>query len=118
MMKKRILTLIILGLGVAMMIAGLFILFQCNASHTGGRGGLVRASTSTEFGADFYTYSVQATALAANAAVDLYKLLSIVSGIFFIFAGGVEVCVTLLLTNIEDLFRVEDRVEDSFEIEE
>ena len=55
-----------------------------------------RASTSIQFGADFYTTSAQATGLAANAVIDLYKLVSMASGIFFLFVGGVEICLTLL----------------------
>ena len=102
--KKRLLTLVILALGVVMMVAGLMILCQNGVSHTGRNGGLVRASTSIEFGADFYTTSAQATALAANAVTDLYKLGSVATGIFFMFVGGVEICVTLLLTDIKELF--------------
>lgn len=111
MKKKRILTLIILGLGVTMVLAGLVILCQCGVSHTGHSLGLSRASTTIEFGADFYTTSAQATGLAANAVIDLYKLTSVVTGIFLMFVGAMDICVTLLLTDIKELFRKEKSVE-------
>lgn len=107
MKKKKIMTTIILVLGVAMILAGLAILFQSGADHTGYNGGVVRASTSIEFGADFYTTSAQTTGLAANAVVDLYKLTSIIAGIFFIFVGGIDICVTLLLAEKKEIFKKE-----------
>ncbi len=108
---KKILTWIILGLGVGMVLAGLVILCQSGVSHTGHNYGLSRASTTIEFGADFYTTSAQATGLAANAVIDLYKLTSMVTGIFFMFVGGIDICVTLLLTDIKELFRKEKPID-------
>lgn len=98
MTQKKLFTIIILALGAVMILTGIILLFQCNAEHTGAHGGVTRASTSIEFGGDFYTHSAQYTGLAANAVVDLYKLTSIIGGIFFIFIGAVDICVTLLLT--------------------
>lgn len=107
MKKQKIITLIILALGVAMALAGLVILFQSGTDHTGHTGGAVRASTSIEFGADFYTTSAQTTGLAANAVVDLYKLTSIIAGIFFTFVGSMDICVTLLLVDMKGIFSKE-----------
>ena len=104
-MKKKVLTIIILALGIALMVAGVVLVSQAGADHCGPGLGLSRASTSIKFGADFYTTSAQATGLAANAAIDLYELMSIATGIFFLFVGGVEICVTLLLTDIKELFK-------------
>ena len=84
-------------------MAGLIILCNAGDSHTGYRGGLTYASTSIEFGADFYTSSAQYTGLAANAVVDLYKLVSIAIGLFFMFVGVIDICVTILQTNITEL---------------
>lgn len=105
MTKKKIITIIILALGMALMLAGIVILCQAGTDHCGYGGGVSRASTSIKFGGDFYTTSAQYTGLAANAVTDLYELLSIVTGVFFIFVGGMDVCVTLLLTDIKSLFK-------------
>lgn len=78
-------------LGIALIIVGvIFILSEGN--HTGYNGGLSRASTSIEFGADFYTSSAQYTGLAANALVDLYNLVQNAIGIFFVFIGATDWC--------------------------
>ena len=111
MLKKKVVTLIILGLGVAMILAGACVMFQSDAYHTGYGGGVSRASTSIKFGGDFYTTSAQYTGLAANTVTDLYQLTSIVTGIFFVFVGGMDICVTLLLTDIRELFDKKKPVE-------
>lgn len=101
--KKKCFTYIILGLGLLLTLVGIVILCQCGSDHLGSNNsGVIRASTSVEFGADFYTHSAQYTGLAANTLIDTYKLLSIAIGIFFIVVGLTEVSVTLLLTK-EDL---------------
>lgn len=100
-MMKKVLTLIILVLGVAMILSGAYLIAQYDGDHTGARGGLSRASTSIEFGADFYTTSAQATGLAANAVTDLYDLVAIATGIFFIFVGSMDICVTLLVMDVK-----------------
>lgn len=105
MKKKRILVSTILILGVLLIVTGLILIGQAGTDHTGYNGGVSRASTSIEFGADFYTRSAQYTALAANAVTDLYELVSVSTGIFFVFVGGLDICVTLLLANIKELFR-------------
>lgn len=89
----------LLLLGIAMVIVGIVFLLQSGSSHTGANGsGVTRASTSIKFGADFYTTSAQYSALAANAVVDLYKIVTLAIGAFFIFSGGFSICVTLLVT--------------------
>lgn len=108
--KKRILTIAILALGVLLIIAGMILIVQAGTDHTGYNGGISRASTSIEFGGDFYTRSAQYTALAANAATDLYALVSISTGIFFVFIGGIEVCLTLLLTDAKELIKKKELV--------
>ncbi len=98
--KKRICSLVLLFLGLVMVVIGFILICQMGASHTGHGGGLVRASTSIQFGGDFQTTSAQATGLAANAVIDLYKLLSFVSGMFFIFVGCVDICLILMKTEL------------------
>ena len=115
--KKKMLTILLLALGVAVMIAGVAILGQNGEHHTGNGGGIFRASTSVEYGADFYTDSVQATGLAANAVIDLYQLLSIAIGIFFLFIGGLDITITLLLTDMATLFQKEPTAETKEKIE-
>lgn len=110
MSKKKFLCSVILALGVCLIVSGIVLLFH-NGNHCGYSYGLSRASTSIEFGADFYTTSAQYTGLAANATVDLYRLLSIVSGIFFIFVGGIDVCITMYFTDVKNLFKSEKVVE-------
>ncbi len=103
--SKKIVSLALLALGLLMVLVGVILICQMGASHTGGNGGLSRASTSIRFNADFYTTSAQATGLAANSVIDIYKLLSFVSGMFFIFVGGMDICLTLLKFDIEDELR-------------
>lgn len=108
--KKKTLTIAILALGVFLIIAGMILIGQAGTDHTGHNGGVSRASTSIEFGGDFYTSSAQYTALAANSVTDLYELVSVATGIFFMFIGGTDVCVTLLLTDIKELFKKKELV--------
>ena len=103
MTKKKIITIALLALGVALVLAGFIFICQAGTSHTGHSGGVSRASTSIKFGGDFYSTSAQYTGLAANAATDIYKLLSNVAGIFFMFVGAVELCLTLWVTDIKEL---------------
>lgn len=89
--KKKITKYIALGLSIALIVAGvLFIMTYENHTSTGE--GLSRANTNIEFGADFYTSSAQYTALAANAATDIYGIVKTAVGIFFIFVGGISSC--------------------------
>lgn len=110
MKKQRIITIAILALGVALIIAGVIFISQAGTSHTGHGGGVSRASTSIQFGGDFYTTSAQYTGLAANTVTDLYELFSVATGIFFMFVGGMDICVTLLLTDIKELFKKKELV--------
>lgn len=105
-MKKKIITAILLVLGLLMIILGIVAICQCGMSHGQGgyKGYLTRASTGIEFGADFYTTSAQYTGLAANAVCDLYTFVSCAFGVFFMFIGGLDICLTLLFTNIKELF--------------
>jgi cytochrome oxidase Cu insertion factor (SCO1/SenC/PrrC family) len=98
--KKKIFSLVLLILGLVMVVTGIVLICQMGASHSGHGGGLVRASTSIKFGGDFQTTSAEATGLAANAVIDVYKLLSFVSGMFFIFVGCVDICLTLMKTEL------------------
>ena len=78
-------------LGIALIIVGI-VFILADEAHTGRTGGVSRASTSIEFGGDFYTTSAQYTGLAANALVDLYDLIQNAIGIFFVFVGAVDCC--------------------------
>jgi len=99
--KSGALTFLLI-VGILMSLAGGYFLMQIGKSHVGGNGsGTSRASTSIEFGADFYTTSAQYSGLAANAVIDLYDLAAAGMGAFFIFAGLTEVCVSLVLKKKE-----------------
>ncbi|MBR1457377.1 MAG: hypothetical protein IJ594_09520 [Oscillospiraceae bacterium] len=101
-MNKKICCKIGLALGIALIIAGIVFLFL-SGSHIGANGiGLSRANTNIKFGADFYTTSAEYTGLAANAIVDLYAIVKAAIGIFFIFAGGTDCAVWLLLMGGKD----------------
>lgn len=76
------------------MLVGIAILFESGSSHV---------STSVEFGADFYTYSVKYTAYAVNAIADLHHTVSMLGGMLLLFLGGVDICVTLLHTEFPAL---------------
>lgn len=93
-LTKNLFYVIALALSVVMVVVG--IVFLClGTSHTGAGGGLSRASTSVEFGADYYTYSVQYAGLAANALCDIFVMLKCAFGAFFILFGGLNTCYTL-----------------------
>lgn len=96
----------ILFLGIALMIVGLVMIIG-GADHTSGSG-LSRASTSIKFGADFYTTSAQATGLAANTLIDLYDLISTGFGIFFMFMGALDICITCLVVDFKALNKKEE----------
>ncbi|MGM9601983.1 MAG: hypothetical protein ACI3W5_10465 [Faecousia sp.] len=97
MKAKKVITAIILVLEVALILMGLYIVIQSGADHTGVNGsGVTRASTSIKFGGDFYTTSAQYSGLAANTLIDLYKMVSLGMGFFFVFVGGISACVTVL----------------------
>jgi hypothetical protein len=89
--KQRIVVTAALILGIMIMIVGV-VMLAGDRSHTGYNGGLSRASTSMEFGADFYTEEYQATSLAANAITDLYDVIRDCFGWLFIFLGGIDIC--------------------------
>lgn len=80
-------------LGMILVITGIVFVIKSQDTHTGYNGGLTRASTSIKFGADFYTDSAQYTALAANAVCDLYTMITMGIGIFFVFVGGTDICI-------------------------
>lgn len=99
--KSGALTFLLI-VGILMTLAGGYFLMQMGKSHVGANGsGTSRASTSIEFGADFYTTSAQYSGLAANAVIDLYDLTAMGMGAFFIFAGLTEICVSLVLKKSE-----------------
>lgn len=107
-MKKKIITCILLLLGILMIILGLIAICQCDTSHGLINGSseysyTTRASTKVKFGADFYTTSAQYTGLAANAVCDLYTFVSCAFGIFFMFIGGLDLCLTLLFANVKEI---------------
>lgn len=110
--EKRINTILII-LGVIIIIIGMyFIYLSFNASHTSLHGGVSYASTSIEFGADFYTTSAQYTGLAANTLVDLYSLLAKIAGSFFIFCGGIDILL-VLLSNCKEKKRLNDSIQQT-----
>lgn len=87
---------IALFIGVAMIIVGIVFIFW-DSSHSGLDGsGLARASTSIEFGADYYTISAQYSGLAANALCDIFKLLKFAFATFFVLIGGLDICFCLI----------------------
>ena len=109
---RKILALLI---GIAVLISGIVILGMSD-SHTGNGEGVSRASTSIEFGADYYTTSAQYMGLAANAACDIFKLVKLGFGLMFLFAG-----LFMLLHFGFDLFYIiqdEKEKEEHFAIKE
>ena len=103
---KQITKYVTLAFGIMILIVGIYFLLM-SESHTSSSGGLSRANTHVEFGADFYTTSAQNTALAANAVTDVFHLLKIGFGCLFIFLGGITCCITLpkLFTSQEEVKR-------------
>lgn len=88
-MKKYDILFIVLGI---ITIAFGVLLFLIGPDHNPSGTGLVKASTSIQFGADFYTTSAQYTALAANALVDLFDLVRYALSGFFVLGGSIIIC--------------------------
>ena len=99
MKKKKVLTIVLLCLGAALALFGLIVLCQASGDHTGANGGVLRASTSIQFGADFYTTSAH-----YSGVVDLYALVSYAVGAFSLFFGGLDICIVLLRADLQELF--------------
>ena len=102
MNKKKHIQSIMLILSFALVLIGFVMLGGAKNDHRRYEhdyGSLTRADTSVTFGGDFQTYSVQNSALTANAVSDLYEKFSIAVGFFFIFTGGMSACITLLKTD-------------------
>ena len=88
------------GLGIILVIVGIVFLFKSQDSHTYSRDSeFTRADTSIKFGADYYTTSAQNSALTANGVSDLYAMVTFGIGTFFIFIGGIDIC--LVIPNLE-----------------
>ena len=87
-MKKgtRIFDVLILLIGILFVALGIY-LFLIGPDHNPSGSGLVKASTSIQFGADFYTTSAQYTGLAANALVDLFDLVRYAFSACFVLTG-------------------------------
>lgn len=118
--SKYICSLFVVILGLFLAITGIVVLVFVE-SHCGSSGcGLVRASTEIKFGTDYYTHMAQCSALTANTAVDLYKLLKICFGITFVFSGLLTIF--LNLPNTLKLFSLHKKstlpVDESIKTEE
>lgn len=96
MVKKKALAIVILCFGIALILFGAWAFVQTESSHTGYGGGVSRASTSIQFGGDFYTTSAQYSGLAANAIVDLYELTACAISAFSVFVGEIDICTAVL----------------------
>lgn len=96
MKKEKVCLFIILLIAIAMIITGVLILCL-EENFTGPSGsGLVRASTEIEFGADFYTSSAKYTGLAANAVIELFRLVKLVAGMAFLLSGLLVAAIDVL----------------------
>lgn len=101
-MKKNNYKNILIVIGMLLILVGIIFLVQSKNGHFGKESyGRSYASTTIEFGADFYTTSAQYTGLAANTVVDLYKLVSYAISAFFIFSGIIEITLVLMLIPTE-----------------
>ena len=112
-MKKRtkFLDTLIILIGLSMIISGILFALTSN-SHCGYNGGLSYASTSIEFGADFYTTAAQYTGLAANTLVDLYDLVKMAIALFFIFAGLLVDCLQLKAIRIAKSVKKTNKIKE------
>jgi len=108
--SQKFVKVIALVLGIALIAVGIYLLCMSD-SHTGYAGGVSRASTSIEFGGDFYTTSAQYTGLAANAVVDLFDLVKYAFGSLLIFIGGIDWCVVLFYWNKKHCERLYSEIE-------
>lgn len=110
MKKEKIIHIIILTAGIFMLFVGIYFMNAAGKAHNGISGdGVVRASTSIEFGADFYTTSAEYTGLAANAVSDLYTNISLAIGWFFIFAGIMDICISFLLFDFSFIYKKQEK---------
>ena len=97
-MSKKVFAIIGMIVCVVFVIMGFSIVGQDNECSTASRSGMYDSGLTT-FGADFYTYSNNNTAEAANAAritanniYHLYDLLGNIFGWFFVFVGLIGFC--------------------------
>ncbi len=81
--------LIALILGIILVIVG--IIFMIKSQNYNYNGGVSRATT-IEFGADFYP-TEEYIGLTANAVCDLYMMVTMGIGVFFVFVGGTDICI-------------------------
>ncbi|MBQ7598477.1 MAG: hypothetical protein IJU56_07855 [Clostridia bacterium] len=87
-MKKtgKVFDVLTIFVGLLFIAAGVY-LFLIGNDHNPSGSGLIKASTSIQFGADFYTTSAQYTGLAANVLVDLFDLVRYAFSACFVLSG-------------------------------
>lgn len=82
--------LIALILGIILVIIG--IIFMIRSQNYNYNGGVSRSTTSIVIGTDFYT-TEEYIGLTTNAVCDLYTMVTMGIGIFFVFLGGTDICI-------------------------
>lgn len=98
-MKRNVRSLVcpIIGIliGISFILVGISLngIAQDATFYPAGYGGDVSHLGSKEYGADYYSDSYQAMAFGANAAKNVFDLLSIALPAFYVLAGLLTVCV-------------------------
>ena len=83
---------ILIGIGFILVGISLNGIAQDATFYPAGYGGDVSHLGSKEYGADYYSDSYQAMAFGANAAKNVFDLLSIALPAFFVLAGLLTIC--------------------------
>lgn len=97
-MKRNVCSLVcpIIGIliGIGFILVGISLngIAQDATFYPAGYGGDVSHLGSKEYGADYYSDSYQAMAFGANAAKNVFDLLSIALPAFFVLAGLLTIC--------------------------
>ena len=106
---------ILIGIGFILVGISLNGIAQDATFYPAGYGGDVSHLGSKEYGADYYSDSYQAMAFGANAAKNVFDLLSIALPAFFVLAGLLTICAfahIILSADAPHLSRAKDSVQE------
>ena len=106
---------ILIGIGFILVGISLNGIAQDATFYPAGYGGDVSHLGSKEYGADYYSDSYQAMAFGANAAKNVFDLLSIALPAFFVLAGLLTICAfvhIILSTNALHLNGAKDSAQE------
>jgi len=95
--KKKILSLIAIGVGIIAILLGIYFLFVVAEDDDFygtiySYNGAISKLGTMKFGADFYTEVYKAAAFSGNAISGIYHVVCYAIGAFFIMGGIIDIC--------------------------